>query len=368
MAKEIIVTDGKNPIYPIVIEQSFEAFGNALKKRNVQNKKICIVSDRNVAPLYLNEVKEILKTNTKYVTEFVFSAGEENKNLDVVRLLYTKLIEEEFDRSDMLVALGGGVVGDLTGFAAATFLRGIDFIQVPTTLLSQVDSSVGGKTGVDFDSFKNMVGAFCMPKLVYMNLDVLNTMPERDYLSGMGEVVKYGLIGDKAFYHYILEHTDEICHRNLSTLEEIVAISCNAKRFIVEEDPTEKGRRALLNFGHTLGHAIEKLLHFAMYHGECVSLGMVAASYLSYKKGAITLEQLNELKALLRQLRLPVSISGLQVEDVIAATKVDKKMEAGIIKFILLQKIGDAYIDRTITEDDMRQALEYIGLKKGSEN
>lgn len=363
MSKRITVTNGKNPIYDIVIESSFEGFWEELKKQNVENRRVCVVTDSHVAELpCLTEINRILEGRCIRQINFIFPAGEENKNLDIVRRLYTTLTEARFDRRDVLIALGGGVVGDLTGFAAATYLRGIDFIQIPTTLLAQVDSSVGGKTGVDFDCYKNMVGAFHMPKLVYMNMTVLQSLDRRIYLSGLGEVIKYGFITDQPFYEWIRKHVREIKEQQPEALEYMVYRSCENKRIVVEEDPTEKGIRALLNFGHTLGHAIEKQAGFSMYHGECVAIGMAAALYLSKEKGYLSGEAAAGGINAIEDLELPVTLQGLDIEEILRATQNDKKMEAGAIKFILLKEIGHGIVDRTVTTEDMRQALEFIGL------
>ena len=291
---------------------------------------------------------------------FVFPAGEEHKTLDTVRNLYEYLIQENFERKDMLLALGGGVVGDLTGFTAATYLRGIDFVQIPTTLLSQVDSSVGGKTGVDFDSYKNMVGAFYQPKLVYMNLSVLRTLPARQFASGMGEIIKHGLILDRDYFEWLWEAREDIKAFSLSVLQEMVQKSCQIKRDIVEEDPTELGIRSLLNFGHTLGHAIEKSMNFSLHHGECVSLGMVAAAAISRKRGLISEEAEAFMKKVLTAFSLPITCSGVSMEGVLEAVTHDKKMEAGVLKFILLKDIGTAYVDRTVSKEEIQEALQEI--------
>lgn len=267
MADRINVCRDGKAIYDIVLTQSFDGLKEAVSCLPVKEHKICIVTDSNVAPLYLEEVRAVLAGCCKSVSVFTFPAGEENKHLDTVRNLYEHLILERFDRKDMLAALGGGVVGDLCGFAAATYLRGVDFIQIPTTLLSQVDSSIGGKTGVDFDAYKNMVGAFHMPRLVYANLRTLLTLPEEQFSSGMGEVVKHGLIKNREYYQWLKDNREGIAARNLDLCQAMVYESCMIKKRVVEEDPTEQGERALLNFGHTLGHAVEKLENFTMHHG-----------------------------------------------------------------------------------------------------
>lgn len=353
--------DGK-PIYDIVMEENYDRLGQEVAALSVRDRRLCVVTDSTVAELYSDTVIRQLEPVCREVHLFVFPAGEENKNLDTVRDLYEFLIRNHFDRSDMLVALGGGVVGDLCGFTAATYLRGIRFIQVPTTLLSQVDSSIGGKTGVDFDAYKNMVGAFHMPQLVYTAVTSLQTLTQEQFACGMGEVIKHGLIMDADYYEWLQAHREEILARNLSVCEQMILISCRIKRDVVEQDPTEQGIRGILNFGHTLGHAIEKLMHFQLLHGQCVALGSVAAAGLSAKRGEITLEDALQIREVFFQFGLPVAIAdfGLSKEEIIAATKNDKKMDSGKIKFILLHRIGEAFIDRTVTDEEMDACLDWL--------
>lgn len=291
---------------------------------------------------------------------FSFVAGEENKTLQTVKDIYTFLISEKFDRKDLIIALGGGVVGDIAGFTAATYLRGIDFIQIPTTLLAQADSSIGGKTGVDFDGYKNMVGAFYMPKLVYMNVSTLKTLDDRQFFSGFAEVMKHGLIKDGVFYEWLLDKMYEICDRDPDTLLEMVERSCKIKKLVVEKDPTEKGDRALLNFGHTIGHAIEKAGNFSLSHGECVALGSIAAAFISWKHEWLSMEEYYEIRDMFVPFNLPISISDIDPEEILKLTKSDKKMEGGTIKFILLKKVGKALIDRNVTDEDILNAISEI--------
>lgn len=348
--------DGKE-IYDIVLDTSFDSLAEQVKKLPVAGRRMCVVTDSTVAELYLDEVREILRGYCREVAVFTFPAGEASKTLDTVQKLYETLILHHFDRKDWLVALGGGVTGDLCGYGAATYLRGIPFIQIPTTLLSQVDSSIGGKTGVDFSSYKNMVGAFHMPSLVYTNVTTLRTLSEEQYSSGMGEVIKHGLIQDRAYYDWLRDHVEEIGKRDPDVCLEMIAGSDEVKRRIVEEDPTEQGVRALLNFGHTLGHALEKQLAFSMLHGHCVGLGCLAAVKMSVLRGHLQEQELALLKALMERLHMPVTAEGIRAEDVLADTKSDKKMDGNTIRFILLRRIGEAYIDRTVTEDEMRAGL-----------
>lgn len=360
MAKRLTIHRDNNPIYDIVINNSFEDMKDEFVRLNLQGRKICIVSDSVVAPLYLDTVKNSLAEVSDCITEYVFEAGEKNKNLNIVKSLYEFLIINKFERRDILVALGGGVVGDLTGFTAATYLRGIDFIQVPTTLLAQVDSSIGGKTGVDFDSNKNMVGAFYMPRLVYINISTLNTLDERIFNSGFGEIIKHAYIKDSEYLDYIKNNTVNIMSRQPGCLEEIIYKSCVIKGNVVEKDPTEKGDRMLLNFGHTLGHAIEKLSGFALYHGECVVLGMICALYISKKRGSITDAEYESAIRLFKDFNYPMTVSGIKVNEVVDVSKNDKKMSAGKIRFVLLNAVGDAYIDYDVSEGEMLESLQEV--------
>lgn len=359
MAERMTVHRDQKAIYDIVLETSFNRLGEEAALVMRQGKKACIVTDSNVGPLYGKAVEEQLAPNCSRVDTFVFPAGEEHKNLDTVKNLYEFLILNHYDRGDTLVALGGGVVGDLCGFAAATYLRGVDFIQVPTTLLSQVDSGIGGKTGVDFDAYKNMVGAFHMPRLVYSNTAALLTLSEEQFASGMGEIIKHGLIKDRSYYEWLAKHAEKIGSRDLAVCEEMIVKSDLIKREVVEKDPTEQGDRALLNFGHTLGHAIEKLMDFQMLHGQCVALGFLGAAYISAERGMISMEEVVQLRDMTQSFGLPVTIAGLGLDlnQVVETTKSDKKMDSGAIKFILLEAIGKAYVDRTVTQEEMLMAL-----------
>ncbi len=357
----IPVTRDSKHSYDIVISHDMDSLAEEIRSSGLSScSKVCIVSDSIVAPLYLDAVLGILKSEFTTVVSYIFEAGEQNKNLGSIEGLYEFLINEHFDRKSLLVALGGGVVGDMTGFAAATYLRGISFIQIPTTLLSQVDSSVGGKTGVDYLSYKNMVGAFYMPKLVYINTGVLDTLDTIQFSSGMAEVIKYGLIMDREFYSWLSDNVEAVLKKDPDALAHMIFTSCDCKRRIVEEDPTEKGIRAILNFGHTIGHAIEKLSDFSLAHGHCVGIGMYAAAYLSCKRGCITESDVAQLTKLLKTYLLPVSTSGMSVDDVIFATKSDKKMSSGQIRFILLEAIGKAMIADDISDGELAGAIDQV--------
>ncbi|MFI3237505.1 MAG: 3-dehydroquinate synthase [Lachnospiraceae bacterium] len=360
MGQRLPILYNKKPCYDIVIEHDFSLLQQELETLELLGKKVCIITDSTVKHLYGEGMLALMKDCMKEAYLYAFDSGEESKNLDTVKDVYTFLIEHKFDRKDILIALGGGVVGDLTGYVAATYLRGIDFIQIPTTLLAQCDSSIGGKTGVDFDGYKNMVGAFKMPRLVYMNLATLRTLDERQFFNGFAEVMKHGLIKNANFYEWLISNMYEICDKDLGVLEEMVLQSCTIKKLVVEKDPFEQGDRALLNFGHTIGHAIEKYKNFSLLHGECVALGCVAAAYISFKKELISSDEYYEIRDMFVPFYLPITIEDIVPEEILAFTKSDKKMEQGAIKFILLKKIGKAFVDKTITDDLIMEAIREI--------
>ncbi len=363
MGKQLCVhregTDG-NFSYQIIWEEDFHRLDKEVKALGFEGRKICIVSDSNVAPIYGETVKRILENVGSQVDLYVIPAGESSKTLEYISGIYGYLIAHQYGRKDLLAALGGGVIGDMTGFAAATYLRGIDFIQIPTTLLSQVDSSVGGKTGVDFDQYKNMVGAFYQPRLVYMNMNTLKTLSDEQFASGMGEVLKTALIRDEKLYDWTINHMSEIQERIPAVLAKMIRKCCEIKADVVAHDPKESGERAILNFGHTIGHAIEKLKNFELLHGQCVALGTIAAAYISFKRGYLSTEEFYEIRDMNVGFDLPIFFSGLEADSIIETTKSDKKVSNGQMKFILLEKMGQARIVMDVTEAELREAIQFI--------
>ena len=316
-----------------------ESYGGL--KEVIKNRKICIVTDSNVASLYLDDVKKILGD----VPSFVFPAGEINKNINTLQEIYKCFLANKMDRRSAVVALGGGVVGDLAGFAAATFMRGLDFVQLPTSLLAQVDAGVGGKTAVDFDGVKNLIGAFHQPKLVYINLSTLNTLPKEEFTSGMGEVVKHGLIGDADYYEYLHKHCGNIKNLEPESMKQVVAGSCKIKASVVAADEKETGPREVLNFGHCVGHAIESLSEYSIPHGCCVALGMCAALRLSHIDGA----EVKRAVKLMEAFGLPTSQADYKPEKIIETMYKDKKTIDDTLRVVLLKKIGEAYTDNTVS-------------------
>lgn len=363
------VLQGDTHCYDIVLTDSltFDSLGERIRALGFGERRVMIVSDTNTAPLYLQTVQEALCGYVRELYDVLIPAGEANKTLDEVKELYRTLILKGFDRGDLILALGGGVIGDMAGYAAATYLRGISFVQVPTSLLAMTDSSIGGKCGVDFDGFKNMVGAFHMPRLVYTNVSVLRTLDDTQFSCGMGEVIKHAFIRDTEFALKMAERSDDINARDPQMLIRMVRRSCAIKGEIVALDPFEKNERRLLNYGHTIGHAIEKASDFTLTHGACVSLGMCVAARIARNRGHIGADAEKKMTGMLRAFRLPVSLRDtgcrpdmFDKEKLLLLTRSDKKMDAGRIRFVLLKRIGDAYVDDTVTDDEMLGAMEDI--------
>jgi 3-dehydroquinate synthase len=343
--------------YPIYIGQDLLTQTDLLTQ-HIKGKQVMIVTNTTVAPLYLAKVKALLTLFT--VAEVILPDGEQYKTLDTVNEIFTALLTARFDRSCTLIALGGGVVGDMTGFAAASYQRGVNFIQIPTTLLSQVDSSVGGKTGVNHPLGKNMIGAFYQPKCVLIDVDTLDTLDDRQYSAGMAEVIKYGLLGNVNFLIDLQQNIDDLMHRDKSLIIKAVHQSCTDKANIVAQDELESGKRALLNFGHTFAHAIENTLGYGTYlHGEAVAVGMLMAAELSALEGFIASSDVQQVKDLLQKAQLPVSInSKISYQDFVDAMSVDKKVIDGEVRLVLMKKLGQTFISKDYQKNDLQQVIK----------
>lgn len=350
----------KDHSYPIVFYNSFDHLPDMLNKINLSSKKIIIITDSNVDMLYGEQVIKTLSSRSQTVIKYAIAAGEDSKHLGTVEKIYSFCLEHQLDRQSVIVALGGGVVGDIAGFVASTYMRGIPFVQIPTTVLAQNDSSVGGKVGVDFHNHKNMIGAFYQPRLVYMNTTVLNSLPKREFASGMSEVIKHGLIQDKAFYSYIFENVLEIQSIDHNIISEMNFISCNIKGYVVGKDEKEQSLRKILNYGHTIGHAIETLSNFEYLHGECVSLGMLAAAYISLKRNMLTKDDFNSIEKLLQLYDLPIKLPILSAEDIYEQMFYDKKVLNDTVIFILLSGIGSCIEVNDVTKEEIINSIEYL--------
>jgi shikimate kinase/3-dehydroquinate synthase len=326
--------------YPISIGPSLLDDATLLA-RHVNGGKVAIVTNSTIAPLYLARVEAGLRNAGKQVMSVVLPDGEEFKNWSSLMLIFDALLENKADRKTTLIALGGGVIGDLTGYAAASYMRGVDFIQVPTTLLSQVDSSVGGKTGINHPLGKNMIGAFYQPRAVIADTATLETLPARELSAGLAEVIKHGAIIDAAFFDWIEANIGKLMARDKGALAYAIARSCEIKADVVRQDEREGGLRAILNFGHTFGHAIENGLGYGEWlHGEAVGCGMVMAADLSHRMGLVDEATVARVRALVAAAGLPVKAPDLGTARWLELMEVDKKNEGGAIKFILLKPLG----------------------------
>jgi 3-dehydroquinate synthase len=336
--------------YPIYIEPGcLERVGKDLAERQLGNR-YAIVADVNVARLYGDRLLEIMSNAGLKARLFPFPAGEKNKTLFTVEALASRLAQSGYDRHDALIALGGGVTGDIAGFLASAYMRGIPFVQVPTSLLAQVDSSVGGKTGVDLPEGKNLVGAFYQPKAVYIDIDVLQTLPKEELLGGLGEVIKYGVIRDAEFFTFLEEYRRKILRLEPDIIEKMIYTCCEIKADVVAEDEREGGLRKILNYGHTIGHAVEGASHYQLIHGLAVAIGMVAASRISVMKDTLSGRDDERIYSLISAYGMPVSVpDDLDRKSIKRYLKTDKKSVAGKVFYILPNAIGSTYITDEVT-------------------
>ncbi len=335
---------------------SFEAIQSQLI-----NRKIAIISNDVVAPLYLESVELALSQYNSEIFSYILPDGEQYKNQESWLSILDFLAENNFNRSDLLISLGGGVICDMTGFAAASWMRGIDFIQVPTSLLAQVDASVGGKTGINHQKGKNLIGAFHQPKAVVINTSVLRTLPNREFKSGLGEAIKYGFINQPNFLKWMSENSNGIKQLDLALISELISQCCQFKTEIVQQDEKESGIRALLNLGHTFGHAVETITQYKQYsHGEAVAIGMVMAAELSVilklSNKNLRKELENHLQDFNLQTKLPKEI---KASSLVKLMRLDKKVINHKHRLILMKSIGEAFIQKNVCEENILQAITH---------
>ncbi|HEY3299164.1 MAG TPA: 3-dehydroquinate synthase [Methylophilaceae bacterium] len=343
--------------YPIHIGQSL--LGNAdLILPHLKRKSVAIVSNTTVAPLYMAKLAEPLRNAGVSVIEIILPDGEAYKNSESLNLIYDALLQNRCERSTTLIALGGGVIGDLTGYAAATYLRGVPFIQIPTTLLSQVDSSVGGKTGINHPLGKNMIGAFYQPQLVLADIDTLSTLPARELSAGLAEVIKYGLIRDADFFNWLETNMQKLVALDSAAISYAIYRSCQNKAEVVAADEHESGERALLNLGHTFGHAIENAMGYGVWlHGEAVAAGTMLAADLSRRMGWLNDAEIQRMQAIHQAANLPTQAPALGVDRYLDLMGLDKKVQDGKIRLILQQGIGQSVITSNYDADLLKQTL-----------
>ena len=344
--------------YPIQIGRGLIADASTWQPL-VEDRGVILVTDDHVGPLYGEAVQAAL-AGASQLTEVVLPAGESHKDMTSIQKILDAALAEKHERGSLFVALGGGVVGDMTGFAAACFLRGADFVQVPTTLLAQVDSSVGGKTGVNHAMGKNLIGAFHQPQQVVVDLDTLATLPAREYAAGLAEVIKYGLIRDAEFFAWLIDNVEALKRQEEAALAFAIERSCAIKAVVVAADEREGGVRAHLNFGHTFGHAIERIQGYGDWlHGEAVAAGMVLASRLSVLRGTLDSEVVDQLTAFNQAVGLPVAPpAGVTTQAMLEAMGSDKKVSGGKVRYIVLSQLGEAVVAENVTDDGIARVID----------
>ncbi len=350
---EVLLTNEK---YNIYIERGLFEFSGKKMKEIFVGEKVVIITDDNVNPLYGERLKKILEKSGFEVNTIILPAGEENKNLVTLNRIYKELIKFQTTRSDMIIALGGGVVGDVAGFAASTYMRGISYVQIPTSLIAQVDSSVGGKVAINLEEGKNLVGSFYHPKMVLIDPDLLRTLEQRYFNDGMAEVIKYACINDKQLFETLLRvKNNQELNDNIT---DIICKCCEIKKEIVQRDERDKSERMLLNFGHTIGHAIEKIFKYEKYiHGEAVAIGMYLITTQSEKLGLSKEGTAVRIKELLEKFDLPYKIDKKYYAEIRNEIANDKKIEGRILNLIILKTIGEGYISR-IPIDEVNKFIE----------
>jgi 3-dehydroquinate synthase len=348
--------------YPIYIGERLLERADVMVA-GLPSKNVAIVTNTTVAPLYMPRVRESLRSEGVYTLPIVLPDGESFKTIATLSLILDALLEARCDRKTAVLALGGGVVGDLAGFAAAVYLRGVPFIQAPTTLLAQVDSSVGGKTGVNHPLGKNMIGAFYQPRLVLADLETLSTLPDREFSAGIAEVIKYGLIRDRQFFQWLESNMYPLLAREPRALAFAIRRSCEAKAEVVSADERESGIRALLNLGHTFGHAIETGLGYGHWlHGEAVAVGTLLAAEVSRRLGFIDDCDVRRLRSLYEKAKLPIYAPELGADRYLDLMQADKKVEGGRMRFVLLKSIGEAFVTPDVPDRLLRDVLSGAAL------
>ena len=347
--------------YDITIGMNLhEEIKNFIRNANF-SKKAMLITDTNVKKIFADSISSLLEASGLDINIVTIPAGEMSKSLKEAEKIYTAAIQFGLDRKSAIFALGGGVVGDLAGFIAATYLRGVPFVQIPTTLLAQVDSSVGGKVAVNHQLGKNLIGAFYQPKAVFIDISMLNTLPSREIASGLGEIVKYGVIKDADLFKYLEDNSHKILALEPSIIEHVIARSCEIKAEVVAADEKESSLRRILNFGHTMAHAIEEATGYNRYtHGEAVAVGMIGAAHISQALGKVDQSQIKRLEALVNKLGMVSRVKNCNVDEMFKAIFRDKKTINGQIHWVLMDSIGSVVTEKNVPDSVVKEAFQSI--------
>ncbi len=359
--KKINVKLKENPYSIIIGGGSVFGLKKEFEKLKIK-KSTLIIIDENVDKYYGKEIRRIFSEIGNRSNYYILKSGEKSKSFTELNKIYSYLLENNYGRDSLIVAVGGGVTGDLGGYAASTFMRGVDYIQIPTTLLAAVDSSVGGKTGINFNNTKNIIGSFYQPKLVVVDPVFLKTLPKEELVSGVGEVIKYGFLSDKALYTYLQKNLSKVFELDYNVITSIIYKSLIIKSQVVIQDEKETALRKILNLGHTFGHAYESELKFKITHGQAVIAGIIASLHLSFKLGLIDEEKLNQLLLLPGSIPLPAKLVGLNNDNLISIMQKDKKNTEGKIKFVLAKDTGELFINVEADKNAVKYALEKTGV------
>lgn len=359
MSRIIIKAPAKGD-YEVVIEQSFETLSEEITKIGCFDKKVCIISDLNVWQIYGDEVSSIFSKNECQVDSIILEPGEVSKATEDLLPCYKELLMKAYSRGDYIVSLGGGVVTDYAGFVAATFKCGTKLIHIPTSLMAMVSSSVGGKVGVDFDEYKNMIGAYYNPSLVFINTSCLNTLEDIQYFSGFAEVMKVAIVKSASVYEWLIDNLYEITDKDRGIVSDMIEQTITLEKIYIEKDPYNTSDRLVLNLGHTIGHALEKAKNYTMTQGECIALGIIAAAHISLKREMLSLEEYLEIRDMFVPFNLPITIEDIDVDTVVKDIRLDMTSGEKGPCFVLLKKIGKAVLDTNVTDDEFRAALEEL--------
>jgi len=359
----IIRIDAPSKKYDVYIERDFENLARVFEKNKFAGKKIFCIFDSNTFPLFSDVIDQALAPLSKEFFKHIIPAGEASKSLSVLTGIYEKLIELKFERDSVIIAAGGGVVGDIAGFAASTFMRGICYVQIPTTLLSQVDSSVGGKTAINLSGAKNMVGSFYQPEFVYINTATLKTLPPEEFLSGICEIIKCDYASGAASFDYLKANKESIISLENEAISYIIKQAVESKAHVVQQDERDQGIRNILNFGHTFGHAVESACEYAIPHGICVGIGMRAALALSRKVNENFAADFEKCMDLLNLYNVPQFAADREADELYEKALRDKKLKDGKMRVVLLSEIGKAYTTNSIDKKDILWAFEQIAGK-----